>query len=158
MHTRTHRSLVGLGCALMAAAAIACSGCEDAPPTAPAAPGRLSPVIIEGSWAGTLTDVTAGSGELQMTATGYDTIAAGAFTLRLGARPAALRGGVAGNVRGPADIVLFMTLDPVGPECAEPGTTYIAELALVGDRLAGTYGPVTPCPLLRSGTIELVRR
>jgi hypothetical protein len=157
MSTPSHHALRRLSRALMLTAAVACSACEEAAPTAPGAPRGPSPVIIEGSWAGTLTDVSAGTIELQMTATGYETTTTGTFTLRPGG-PASLRGRIAGNVRGPSDIVLFMTVEPPTPECSEPGTVYIAELALDGNRLTGTFDPITPCPALRRGSIDLVRR
>jgi hypothetical protein len=109
-------------------------------------------------WAGQLTDGTAGVGELQVTASGYDFTPIGTFTLQLRGRPAPLRGGIAGTIRSPADVVLYFTIEPTDAECPGLGTMYRAQLALVGNRLTGTLDPIIPCPLLRGGTIALTRR
>jgi hypothetical protein len=159
MSTRPHRPrLTALGRAAVVATALVFAACDEPAPHAPTPSGVLSPVLIEGAWAGTLTDSNAGLGELQLTATGYDSIATGTFTVQFSGRPV-LRGDVNAIVRGPSDIALLLsTHASTDADCSQAGTMYRAPVALSGNRLSGTFGPVIPCPLLRGGTIELVRR
>jgi hypothetical protein len=159
MDTRTPRQrLKSLGRAAAVATALVLSACDEPPPQAPTPPGLLSPVLIEGTWTGTLTDNATGVGELQLTAAGYDNIATGSFTLQFSGRPP-LRGDVSAIVRGPANIVILLsTHASTDLACPQAGTMYRAPVALNGSRLSGTFSPVIPCPLLRGGTIELTRR
>jgi hypothetical protein len=158
MTTRPHRRrLAALGRAAAIAAVLVVAACDEPPPATPTS-GGLQPVLIEGAWVGVLADGAAGVGELQLSATGYDRTPIGSFTLQLRGRPAPLRGGIAGIIRGPADVVLYFTIEPTDAECPGVGTMYRAQLALAGNRLTGTIDPIIPCPLLRGGTIELTRR
>lgn len=137
-----------LSCVL--AAAVAC----DEP--APTAPGPL-PVVIEGTWAGSMIDRSAGTGQIQLTASGVETLATGTFTLAFADPSANVSGVVLGRTQNAPAIELSLAIQTAGRDCPAGGTVF-AHVTLSGTRMTGTYDQGIGCPLLGGGSIELSKR
>lgn len=139
--------------AVVAGVLAAAAACDEASPTAP---GPL-PVVIEGSWAGSMIDRSAGTGQVQMTVSGIDTLATGTFTLAF-ADPSANVSGVAlGRTQNAPAIELSFAIQNPGRDCPSGGTVF-AHVTLSGNRMTGTYDQGVGCPLLGGGSIELSKR
>ena len=132
---------------------LALPGC-DRSPTAPE-PAR---VAIEGTWAGTLTDNSGTSAQITMSVSGLDTLGHGTFALAFPDPAANASGLVQGRTNNAPTIDLALFFQTGGRDCATPGISYTARLALTGNRMTGTYAPAVGCALLTRGSMELTRR
>ena len=132
----------------------AASACDEPAPTAP---GPM-PVVIEGTWAGSMIDRSAGTGQLQLTASGIETLATGTFTLAFADPSANVSGVVLGRTQNAPAIELSLAIQSAGRDCLAPGGTVFAHVTLSGSRMTGTYDAGVGCPLLGGGAIELSKR
>jgi hypothetical protein len=136
-------------------ALLSLASCGD-PPTAPTPPAR---VAIEGTWAGTITDRNAGTAQLSMSVSGIEPLGLGTFSLTFPDPSANSRGVLQGRTQDAPTIELVLFVDAGGRDCAgRPGISYVARLALTGNRVTGTYSPAVACPLLGGGSMELTRQ
>lgn len=140
-------------------AVLACTalvlGCDEPAPTTPT-PSRLP---IEGTWAGTMTDRSAGRGAFEVVLIGSGDVGTGTFTLAFPDPSTNLQGAVLARTKDVPIIDLSINLTTVARDCpGAPGLFYTARLTLSGSRMTGTYEPAIGCPLLQGGLIELNRR
>jgi hypothetical protein len=139
------------------AALVACllaAGCDEPAPTAPGP----TPVVIEGTWSGSMIDRSAGTGQVQLTASGIETLAVGTFTLAFADPSANVSGVLTGRTQNAPTIDLSFGIQTAGRDCLAPGGMVVARLALSGNRMTGTYDAGVGCPLLGGGSIELTKR
>src|SRR4051812_25827782 len=142
--TRMRPHLTSLRLALVACAALAC-GCDEPAPMTPT-PSRLP---IEGTWAGTMTDRSAGRGAFEVVLIGSDDVGTGTFTLAFPDPSANLQGLVLARTKDAPVIDLSINVTTVGRDCpGAPGVFYSARLTVSGSRMSGTYEPAIACPLL----------
>jgi hypothetical protein len=145
-----HLARIAMVSCLLAAAA----ACDEPAPTAP---GPM-PVVIEGTWAGSMIDRSAGTGQIQLTASGIETLATGTFTLAFADSSANVSGVVLGRTQNAPAIELSLAIQSAGRDCLAPGGTVFAHVTLSGSRMTGTYDAGVGCPLLGGGSIELSKR
>ena len=86
-----------------------------------------------------------------------------ALLLAFGVRPGPwlllVQGLVLARTRDAPAIELSINLTTNARDCSgAPGLFYSARLTLNGNRMTGTYEPSIGCPLLRGGSLELIRR
>ena len=137
-----------LGIALLTA-------CDERSPTNPGPPQ----LPIEGAWAGTMVDRSAGPGILAVTLTGASDVGTGTFTLTFADASANVQGAVLARTANAPRIDLTLNLTTTARDCpGAPGVFYTASAILSGNRMTGTYEPSIGCPLLRGGSLELTRR
>ena len=141
---------------LALAACVALSGaCDERPPTTPT-PEALA---IEGTWTGTMIDRSAGTGVFDVTLSGANTVGTGTFTLVFADASANVQGVVLARTQDAPRIELSINVTSTARDCpGAPGLFYTARLTLSGNRMTGTYEPSIGCPLLRGGSLELIRR
>jgi hypothetical protein len=139
---------------VVAGALAVASACDEPAPTAP---GPM-PVVIEGTWAGSMIDRSAGTGQIQLTASGIDTLATGTFTLAFADPSANVSGVVTGRTQNAPAIELSLGIQSAGRDCLAPGGQVFAHVTLSGNRMTGTYDQGVGCPLLGGGSIELSKR
>jgi hypothetical protein len=130
------------------------AGCDEPAPTAPGP----APVVIEGTWSGSMIDRSAGTGQVLLTASGIETLALGTFTLTFADPSANVSGAITGRTQNAPTIDLSLAVQTAGRDCLAPGGMVFARLALSGNRMTGTYDPGVGCPLLGGGSIELTKR
>jgi hypothetical protein len=141
---------------IVVAACIALTvACHERPPSAPT-PRNLA---IEGRWRGTLIDRSAGTGVFDVVLMGSDDVGTGTFSLTFTDASANLQGLVLARTRDAPAIDLSINLTTNARDCSgAPGLFYSARLTLNGNRMTGPYEPSIGCPLLRGGSLELIRR
>jgi hypothetical protein len=131
------------------------ASCGD-PPTAPTPPARMA---IEGTWTGTIADRNAGTAQLSISLSGIEPIGLGTFSLTFPDPAANTRGVLQGRTHDAPTIELVLFVDAGGRNCSGvAGISYVARLALTGNRMTGTYSPAVACPLLGGGSMELTRQ
>jgi len=140
---------------IVVAACIALTvACNERPPSTP-----TRGLAVEGRWTGTLIDRSAGTGVFDVVLMGSADVGTGAFSLTFADASANLRGLVLARTRAAPSIDLSINLTTDARDCSgAPGLFYTAQLTLNGNRMAGTYEPAIGCPLLRGGSLELIRR
>jgi len=141
---------------LPVAACIALTGaCDESPPTTPTPQG----LVVEGRWTGSMIDRSAGTGVVDVVLSGSNDIGTGTFSLAFADASANLQGLVLARTRDAPAIDLSINLTTNARDCTgAPGLFYSARLTLNGNRMTGTYEPSIGCPLLRGGSLELIRR
>lgn len=141
---------------LPVAACIALTGaCDEPPPTTPTPQG----LVVEGRWTGSMIDRSAGTGVVDVVLSGSDDVGTGTFSLAFADSSANLQGLVLARTRDAPAIDLSINLTTNARDCTgAPGLFYSARLTLNGNRMTGTYEPSIGCPLLRGGSLELIRR
>jgi hypothetical protein len=141
---------------ILVVACIALIGaCDERPPTTPTPQG----LPVEGRWTGTLIDRSAGMGVFEVVLAGSSDVGTGTFSLTFADASANLQGQVLARTRDAPSIDLSINLTTNARDCSgAPGLFYSARLTLRGDRMTGTYEPSIGCPLLRGGSLELIRR
>ncbi len=131
------------------------TACDERSPTSPGPP-RLS---VEGAWAGTVIDRSAGPGLLAVTLIGAGDVGTGTFTLTFADASANVQGAVLARTVNAPRIDLTLNVTTTARDCpGAPGLFYTASAVLDGNRMTGTYEPSIGCPLLRGGSLELTRR
>ena len=145
-----------LGLRLSVAACIALTAaCDERPPTTPTPQG----LVVEGRWTGTLIDRAAGTGGFDAVLMGSGDVGTGTFSLTFADASANLQGQVLARAGNAPSIDLSINLTTNARDCSgAPGLFYTARLTLNGNRMTGTYEPSIGCPLLRGGSLELIRR
>jgi hypothetical protein len=138
------------------AACLALTGaCDERPPTTP----TPAAFVIEGRWTGTMIDRSAGSGTFDVVINGSSDVGTGTFTLTFADPSANVQGQVLARTGSNPVIDLSINVTTNARDCTgAPGLFYSARLTLNGNRMTGTYEPAIGCPLLRGGSLELVRR
>jgi len=90
---------------------------------------------------------------------GSNDVGTGTFSLAFADTSANLQGLVLARTREAPAIDLTINLTTSARDCpGAPGLFYAARLTLNGNRMTGTYEPSIGCPLLRGGSLELIRR
>jgi hypothetical protein len=140
---------------LFAACIALTAACDERPPSTPTPQG----LAVEGRWTGTLIDRSAGTGVLDVVLMGSNDVGTGTFSLAFADSSANLQGLVLARTRDARSIALSINLTTNARDCSgAPGLFYSARLTLNGNRMTGSYEPSIGCPLLRGGSLELVRR
>jgi hypothetical protein len=141
---------------LLVAACMTLTGaCDEPTPTTP----TLQELVVQGRWTGTMIDRSAGTGVFDAMLSGSNDVGTGTFSLAFPDTSANLQGLVLARTRDAPAIDLSINLTTNARDCSgAPGLFYSARLTLDGNRMTGTYEPSIGCPLLRGGSLELVRR
>jgi hypothetical protein len=140
---------------LFAACIALTAACDERPPSTPTPQG----LAVEGRWTGTLIDRSAGTGVLDVVLMGSNDVGTGTFSLAFADSSANLQGLGLARTRDARSIDLSINLTTNARDCSgAPGLFYSARLTLNGNRMTGSYEPSIGCPLLRGGSLELVRR
>ena len=99
------------------------------------------------------------TGILDVVLSGSNDVGTGPFSLAFADASANLQGLVLARTRDAPAIELSINLTTNARDCSgAPGLFYSARLTLNGNRMTGTYEPSIGCPLLRGGSLELIRR
>lgn len=151
LHNRRASARIGLP---VIACLVLATACDERPPTTP-----TPSLAVEGRWTGTMTDRSAGSGNVEIVLNGTNDVGTGTFSLVFADASANVQGVVLARTKDAPAIDLSINLTTNARDCSgAPGLFYTARLTLSANRMTGTYEPSIGCRLLGGGSVELTRR